>query len=84
MENPLLAFRKAKGWSRTEFLRRSGLNHQTLRDIEIGATKRMTPQTQECLSFLGIIGADMQEKLDAWHQYQLETRRNGMSNSEEC
>jgi transcriptional regulator with XRE-family HTH domain len=82
MENPVLVFRKSKGWSRAEFLRRSGLSYQTLRDIEIGETKRITPKTQECFSFVGI-GEDIQERLDKWRQYQLETRRNGMLNGME-
>jgi transcriptional regulator with XRE-family HTH domain len=77
MENPVLAFRKAKGWSRRDFLKRSGLCFQTLRNIEIGETKHITPKTKECLMFTGI-GADIQERLDAWHQYQLENRRKGI------
>jgi transcriptional regulator with XRE-family HTH domain len=76
MENPILTFRKAKGWSRREFLRRSGLSYQTLRDLEIGETKQMTAQTKECLSFVGI-GSDIQEKLNAWHKYLMDNRRNG-------
>jgi transcriptional regulator with XRE-family HTH domain len=83
MENPILEFRKAKGWSRVEFLKRSGFNCQTLRDIEIGATKRIKPQTQECLSLVGI-GPDIQEQLNDWHRYQLENRRNGIFDSREC
>jgi len=79
MENPVLVFRKSKGWSRAEFLRRSGLSYQTLRDIEIGQTKRITPRTKELLSFVGI-GADIQQQLDIWHHYQLEARRKGMFN----
>jgi transcriptional regulator with XRE-family HTH domain len=76
MENPVLAFRKAKGWSRREFARRSGLNYQTLQNLEIGETKRITPQTKEYLSFVGI-GEDIQERLSAWHQHLMENRRNG-------
>lgn len=83
MDNPILAFRKAKGWSRAEFLKRSGLAYQTLRDIEIGETKRITPRTKEFLSFVGI-GSDVQEQLDMWHHYQQEARRNGIFDSIEC
>jgi transcriptional regulator with XRE-family HTH domain len=77
MENPILAFRKSKGWSRREFAKRSGLGYQALRDIEIGETKQMTDRTKECLSFVGI-GADIQARLDVWHQIQEEKRRNGI------
>jgi transcriptional regulator with XRE-family HTH domain len=76
MENPILAFREAKGWSRVEFLRRTGLSAQTLRAIEIGETKRLTERTKECLFFVGI-GADIQDRLDLWHEYRLEVLRNG-------
>jgi transcriptional regulator with XRE-family HTH domain len=78
MENPLLAFRNAKGWSRVEFLRRSGLSYQTLRTIEIGETKHLTDRTKECLAFVGIDVDGIQEQLDLWHEYQQEKRRNGM------
>jgi transcriptional regulator with XRE-family HTH domain len=77
MENPVVAFRRSKGWTRREFLRRSGMSYQTLRNIEIGETKRMTDQTKECLSFTGI-DANIQDRLDEWHQYRLENRRNGI------
>jgi transcriptional regulator with XRE-family HTH domain len=82
MENPVLAYRKAKEWSRREFLKRSGLSSQTLRSIEIGETKRMTDHTRECLSLTGI-GDDIQERLDLWHQHQQEKRRNGISDNRE-
>jgi transcriptional regulator with XRE-family HTH domain len=83
MKNPVLAFREAKGWSRREFLRRSGLSYQTLRDIEIGETKRLTDRTKECLSFVGI-GSDIQERLDLWHEYQMQIRRHSrFDNTEE-
>jgi transcriptional regulator with XRE-family HTH domain len=77
MENPILAFRKEKGWSRAEFQRRSGLSYQTLRIIETGATKRLAERTKECLSFVGI-GDDIQDRLDLWHEYRLENFRNGL------
>ena len=75
MENPILKFRKEKGWSRPEFLRRSGLSYQTLRNLEIGESKKLGPATLECLSFVGI-GSEIQERLDEWRQEQQITRRN--------
>jgi transcriptional regulator with XRE-family HTH domain len=74
MENPILAFRKEKGWTRREFFRRTGLTCQTLRDIEVGETKRISDRTKECLSFIGI-GDDIQDRLDEWNRYLLEKRR---------
>jgi transcriptional regulator with XRE-family HTH domain len=76
MENPILAFRKAKGWTRGEFSRRTGLSYQTLRSIEIGETRRLTARTRECLSFVGI-GADIQERLEVWHEYRMENLKYG-------
>jgi transcriptional regulator with XRE-family HTH domain len=80
MKNPILAFRKEKGWSRVEFARRTGVSYQTLRSIEMGETKRMINRTKECLLFTGI-GDDIQERLDLWHQYLQEKRRNGVFDS---
>ena len=75
MENPILEFRKEKGWSRPEFQRRSGLSYQTLRNLEIGESKKLSSATLECLSFVGI-GLEIQELLDVWREYQQIARRN--------
>ena len=75
MENPILAFRKAKGWSRPEFLKRSGISFQTLRNLEIGETRRISDATMEYLACVGI-GLDIQERLDEWHEKQHEARRH--------
>ena len=83
MENPILSFRRSKGWSRAEFLRRSGLSYQTLRSIEIGETKQISLQTKEYLSFVGL-GENIQDQLNIWHHNLLEARRNGTLDSFKC
>ena len=75
MENPVLLFRRGKGWSRPEFQRRSGISYQTLRNLEIGETKQISPATMEYLIIAGI-GADIQERLDVWRDEQQKIRRN--------
>ena len=82
MENPILAFRKAQGWSRPEFQRRSGISYQTLRNLEIGETKKLSPETLECLSYVGI-APDIQEQLDEWRDIQQQSRRYQMFDGEE-
>ena len=74
-ENPIVAFRKAQNWSRTELARRTGLGCHTLRELEIGSTKRMSAKTLEYLSYSGI-GEDIQKKLDTWHELRNEERKN--------
>ena len=76
-ENPILALRKAKGWSRTEMSNKTGLNYQTVRALEIGSTKKISEKTLEGLSFVGI-GEDIQKKLDNWHKEQNEERKSTM------
>ena len=65
MENPILAFRKAKGWSRPEFQKRSGISFQTLRNLELGETRKISPATMEYLACVGI-GPDIQNRLDLY------------------
>jgi len=73
MDNPILTFRKEKGWSRPEFQRRSGISYQTLRNLENGETKKISNATLECLSYAGI-GSDIQDRLDEWREKQRENR----------
>ena len=82
MENPILAFRRSKGWSRPEFQRRSGISFQTLRNLEIGETRTISPATMEYLVCVGI-GSDIQERLDEWRDIQLQFRRCRMIDGEE-
>ena len=74
MENPVLAFRKSKGWSRPEFQKRSGLSYQTLRNLEIGETKKLSTATLEYLALAGI-APDIQDRLDEWREIQQAARR---------
>ena len=74
MENPILEFRKSKGWSRMEFLMRSGISVYVLRDLEKGVTKRIGTATLECLALVGI-GPEIQQRLDEWHSTQQEIRK---------
>ena len=78
MENPILAFRRSKGWSRPEFKRRSGISYQTLRNLEIGETQKISPATLEYLSYVGI-GPDIQNRLDEWREQQQVARRHQAS-----
>ena len=75
IENPIVAFRKAQNWSRTELARRTGLGCHVLRELEIGSTKRMSAKTLELLSYSGI-GDDIQKKLDTWNELRNEERKN--------
>ena len=75
MENPILAFRKNKGWSRPEFQKRSGISYQTLRNLEIGETQRISIATMEYLTLAGI-GPDIQKRLDEWREEQQKARRH--------
>ena len=59
MENPILAFRRSKGWSRPEFQKRSGISFQTLRNLELGETRKISDITMEYLILAGI-GQDIQ------------------------
>ena len=77
IENPILVFRNSQGWSRTELSRKTGISFQVLRDLEIGFTKRMSARTLESLGYVGI-DEDIQKKLDDWHEYQNEQRKNVM------
>ena len=81
MENPILEFRKSKGWSRPEFQKYSGLSYQTLRNLELGETKKLSQETLEYLSYVGI-GSDIQQRLDEWRQEQQEARRRRVVKSE--
>ena len=74
MENPILVFRKSKGWSRSEFQKRSGISFQTLRNLEIGETRKISPATMEYLACVGI-SPDIQEHLAEWRYTQQESRR---------
>jgi len=75
MENPILVFRNSQKWSRAELSRKTGISFQVLRDLETGSTKRMSAKTLECLIYVGI-DEDIQKKLDDWHEYQNEQRKN--------
>ena len=75
MGNPILEFRKIKGWSRPEFQRRSGISYQTLRNLEIGETKKLSDVTLQYLFCAGI-DPDIQERLDEWREEQQEARRH--------
>jgi transcriptional regulator with XRE-family HTH domain len=78
MENPILAFRRAKGWSRPEFQKRSGISYQTLRNLEIGETRRISSATIQYLLNAGV-DANIQERLDEWREKQQEIRRYNIS-----
>ena len=82
MENPILAFRKSMGWSRPEFQRRSGISYQTLRNLEIGETRKISEATMQYLNLVGI-GADIQERLDKWREDQDEKRKARQSLEDE-
>ena len=82
MENPILEFRKSLGCTRTEFSTRTGIGYQVLRAAEMGATKRLSANTIECLSYVGI-GEDIQQKLDDWHILKNEERKNLMLKDKE-
>ena len=84
MENPILAFRELKGWSRTEFSRRTGINYQALRDLEIGMVKKISRKNVECLNHVGLEGEDFQKKYNEWILEQHENRKNTLKAKEEA
>jgi transcriptional regulator with XRE-family HTH domain len=79
MENPILVFRRDKGWSRAEFQKRSGISYQTLRNLETGETRKISDATMQYLTCVGI-STDIQARLDEWREKQQEYIRNEMKN----
>ena len=83
MENPILEFRKSKGWTRSELSRRTGVSCQVLRDMETGFVKRISTKTIESLNHVGLDGNEIRKKLQEWNSVQHESRKNTLSIKED-